>query len=357
MMGFTRPPSVTAPVTVPGAPSAVRPPHADPGTDPGAVAAAADSVARTIEIERGGLQSIRHALADGLAEAFAHAADLIERAGGSVVVTGMGKSGHVGKKVAATLASTGTPSHYIHPAEASHGDLGALRDTDVVLAMSWSGETPELADIVEYTRRFGMPLIAVTARPDSALGRAADVGLFLPDAQEACPNGLAPTTSTTMQLAVGDALAILLLERRGFTATDFNRFHPGGKLGARLMTVGRLMHAGKEMPIVPAGATLSEGIVEMTSKRFGIAGVVDAGGDLIGVLTDGDVRRAFQSGFRDRPIVEAMGQHPQTVGADVLAARVLAQMNDARITSMFVVAGRQPVGLVHLHDLLRARIA
>ena len=353
MMGFTRPPPVTAPVMAPGAPSPVRPPHADPG----AVAAAADSVARTIEIERGGLQSIRHALADGLAEAFVHAADLIEQAGGSVVVTGMGKSGHVGKKVAATLASTGTPSHYIHPAEASHGDLGALRDTDVVLAMSWSGETPELADIVEYTRRFGMPLIAITARPDSALGRAADVGLFLPDAQEACPNGLAPTTSTTMQLAVGDALAILLLERRGFTATDFNRFHPGGKLGARLMTVGRLMHVGKEMPLVPAWATLSEGIVEMTSKRFGIAGVVDAGGDLIGVLTDGDVRRAFQSGFRDRPIVEAMGQRPQTVGADVLAARVLAQMNDARITSMFVVAGRQPVGLVHLHDLLRARIA
>ena len=231
----------------------------------------------------------------GLADAFARAADLIERAGGSVVVTGMGKSGHVGKKVAATLASTGTPSHYVHPAEASHGDLGALRDTDVVLAMSWSGETPELADIVDYTRRFGMPLVAVTARPDSALGRAADVGLFLPDAQEACPNGLAPTTSTTMQLAVGDALAILLLERRGFTATDFNRYHPGGKLGARLMAVGRLMHVGEEMPIITAGCRAVGGdrgddLQALRHRRRGRC----SEGDLIGVLTDGDVRRAFQ---------------------------------------------------------------
>jgi arabinose-5-phosphate isomerase len=331
-------------------------PFAGPRTDPTSIAAAAESVARTIEIERGGLDSVQRALSDGLAEAFARAADLIEWAGGSVIVTGMGKSGHIGKKVAATLASTGTPSHYVHPAEASHGDLGVLRDTDVVLAMSWSGETPELADIVEYTRRFGMPLIAITARPDSALGRAADIGLFLPDAQEACPNGLAPTTSTTMQLAVGDALAILLLERRGFTATDFNRYHPGGNLGARLTQVRRLMHAGQEMPLVPSTASLSDGIVEMTSKRFGIAGVVDAAGRLIGVLTDGDVRRAFRDSFRDRPILDAMTRRPLTIDGDALAVQALARMSEAHITCMFVLDDRIPVGLIHVHDLLRARI-
>lgn len=327
------------------------------GADPGSVAAAAESVSRTLRIEQQGLRAVQLALEGGLAEAFARAADIIERASGNVIVTGMGKSGHVGKKIAATLASTGTPSHYIHPAEASHGDLGVLRDSDVVLAMSWSGETTELADIVEYSRRFGVPLIAITARPDSALGRAADIGLFLPDAEEACPNGLAPTTSTTMQLAAGDALAILLLERRGFTATDFNRFHPGGKLGLRLMQVRRLMHEGDDMPLVPVSARLSDGIVEMTSKRFGIVGVVDTDGALIGVLTDGDVRRAFQTSFQDRPIVEAMGASPQTVGGDTLAVAVLSRMNEQRITSLFVVDGRRPVGLVHVHDLLRARIA
>lgn len=343
-------------MTVPGHPTigSIAPP---PALEAGSVAAAAASVARTLRIEQQGLLAVQSALQAGLAEAFARAADVIERAAGSVIVTGMGKSGHVGRKIAATLASTGTPSHYVHPVEASHGDLGVLRDTDVVLAVSWSGETTELADIVEYSRRFGVPLIAMTSRPDSALGRAADIGLFLPSAEEACPNGLAPTTSTTMQLAAGDALAILLLERRGFTATDFNRFHPGGKLGLRLMQVRRLMHEGADMPLVPMSARLSAGIVEMTSKRFGIVGVVDDKGGLIGVLTDGDVRRAFQTSFTDRPIVEAMGARPQTVTGETLAVKVLARMNEARITSMFVVEGRVPIGLVHVHDLLRARIA
>ena len=322
-----------------------------------AIAEAAASVARTLEIEQSGLVAVREALAGDLAEAFARAAGIIEAAGGNVIVTGMGKSGHVGKKIAATLSSTGTPSHYLHPAEASHGDLGVLRDNDVVLAMSWSGETAELADIVEYTRRFGVPLIAITSRRDSALGRAADIGLFLPRAQEACPNGLAPTTSTTMQLAAGDALAVLLLERRGFTAMDFNRYHPGGKLGTRLMQVRKVMHEGAALPLVPVTATLSEGIVEMTSKRFGIAGVVDANGQLVGVLTDGDVRRAFQRGFVDRPVKDVMGVNPQTVTGEVLAAQVLGQMNAARITCLFVVEAGAPVGLVHMHDLLRARLA
>jgi arabinose-5-phosphate isomerase len=325
--------------------------------DPAAVAAAFESVARTLEVERRGLAEVHEALSGDLAEAFAQAAEVIEQAGGNVIVTGMGKSGHIAKKLAATLSSTGTPSHFLHPAEASHGDLGVLRDNDVVLAMSWSGETAELADIVEYTRRFGVPLIAITSRRDSALGRAADIGLFLPKAQEACPNGLAPTTSTTMQLAAGDALAILLLERRGFTATDFNRYHPGGKLGTRLMQVRKLMHEGAALPLLPVTASLSEGIVEMTSKRFGIAGIVDDSGLLVGVLTDGDVRRAFQRGFVDRPVKDVMTLQPQTVAGDVLAVQVLGQMNTARITCMFVVDAGRPVGLVHMHDLLRARLA
>ena len=329
-------------------------------TDP--VTAAAVSVARTLDIEMRGLRAMRDALDEGLGTAFARAADAIEGAAGNVIVTGIGKSGIIARKLAATLSSTGTPSHYLHPADASHGDLGALRAIDVVLALSWSGETTELADIVEYSRRFGVPLIAVTARADSALGRAADIGLFLPAAEEACPHGLAPTTSTAMQLAAGDALAVLLLERRGFTATDFNRYHPGGKLGLRLTEVRRLMHEGGEMPLVPLSATLSEGIVEMTSKRFGTAGVVDESGRLVGVLTDGDVRRAFQNSFRDRPIAEAMGTAPQTTTADALAVAVLARMNAKHITSMFVVEDREPIGpvpigLVHVHDLLRARIA
>ncbi len=321
-----------------------------------AVQAAADSVARTLSLERQGLLAMGDALPHGLAAGFAAAAATIGRAAGTVIVSGMGKSGHVGRKIAATLASTGTPSHFVHPAEASHGDLGVIRDTDVVLAISWSGETPELADIVAYTRRFEVPLVAVTASADSALGRAADVALVLPAAQEACPNGLAPTTSTTMQLAAGDALAVLLLEQRGFSAGDFQRFHPGGKLGARLMRVGALMHAGDELPVLRMDATLSEGIVEMTSKRFGIAGVVDEAGILVGALTDGDLRRAFRAGFVDRPVREAMGRRPYTLPEDALAVAALAQMNEARITCIFVVEAGRPVGLVHIHDLLRAGI-
>ena len=270
----------------------------------------------------------------------------------------MGKSGLIGRKIAATLASTGTPSHSVHPAEASHGDLGMIGERDVVLALSWSGETPELADIVSYTRRFGVKLIAITASAESALGRAADLTLLMPTSEEACPNGLAPTTSTTMQLVAGDALAILLLERRGFTASDFQRFHPGGKLGAKLITVGQLMHQGEQLPLVRCGTMLSQGIVEMTSKRFGIAAVVDAEGRLAGVLTDGDLRRAFRAGFVDRPVEEAMGRRPPlVVRADELAAKALARMNEASVTCIFVVEGETPVGLVHIHDLLRAGVA
>ncbi len=320
-------------------------------------AQSAISVDRTIGCEQAGLASLRAALPHGLADAFARAAAIIGAATGTVIVSGMGKSGHVGRKIAATLASTGTPSHFVHPAEASHGDLGVIRETDVVLALSWSGETPELADVVAYTRRFEVPLVALTAQAGSALGRAADVALVLPQAQEACPNGLAPTTSTTMQMAAGDALAILLLEQRGFSARDFQQFHPGGKLGARLLQIRTLMHTGDELPVIGTNATLSEGIVEMTSKRFGIAGVVDASGALVGALTDGDLRRAFRQGFTDRPVRDAMGRRPTILPPDALAVAALARMNEARITCIFVVEAGRPVGLVHIHDLLRAGIA
>jgi arabinose-5-phosphate isomerase len=231
-----------------------------------------------------------------------------------------------------------------------------IRHSDVVLALSWSGETPELSDIVAYTRRFEVQLIAITSRRDSALGSAADIGLFLPAAQEACPNGLAPTTSTTMQMVAGDALAVFLLERRGFTSTDFQRFHPGGKLGARLSKARTVMHSGAELPVVGVDAGLSDAIVEMTSKRFGITGVVDGAGDLVGVLTDGDLRRAFKRGFADGPVTEVMGRRPRSVGPDTLAVEVLAHMNKSRITCIFVVENNKPVGLIHVHDLLRVGI-
>jgi arabinose-5-phosphate isomerase len=324
--------------------------------DDQATAAARASAIRTIDIERRGLDVVQQALHGELGEAFAAACDIIKRAHGNVIVTGMGKSGHVGRKIAATFSSTGTPCHFVHPAEASHGDLGMIRDTDVVLALSWSGETPELSDVVAHTRRFGMPLIAMTSRRGSALGTAADVTLCLPVSQEACPNGVAPTTSTTMQLAVGDALAVYLLEMRGFTAADFQTFHPGGKLGARLAKVDKLMHTEAELPLVPVSASLSETIVEMTSKHFGIAGVVDTNGELLGVVTDGDLRRAFERGFVNRSVVDAMTSDPFTVGPSVLAASVLAHINNARITCVFVTENRRPIGLIHVHDLIRAGI-
>lgn len=321
--------------------------------------AALERMLQTVATEQVGLEALGQALSAQLGEAFLQAVQVIERSAGAVIVTGMGKSGHVGRKIAATLASTGTRSHFVHPAEASHGDLGMVAESDVVLALSWSGEAPELANILNYTRRFGIKLVAITAQPDSALGRAADIGLFLPKAEEACPNGLAPTTSTTMQMVAGDVLAVLLLERRRFSAHDFRRYHPGGKLGAQLLSVAQLMHKEAELPLVRRGTMLSQAIVEMTSKRFGIAGVVDDSGLLVGVLTDGDLRRAFQAGFTDVRVDEAMGrQHPpHSVSPDAMAAQALAQMSRAKITCMFVVQNGRPAGLLHIHDLLRAGVA
>lgn len=315
------------------------------------------TLTRTIALEAEGLRALEEALAGALGDRVLRAVALILERSGRVIVTGMGKSGHVGRKLAATLASTGTAAHFVHPAEASHGDLGMIRAEDTVIALSWSGEAPELADIIAYTRRFGVPLLAITSRAESALGSAADLALLLPRMPEACPNGLAPTTSTTMQLALGDALAMCLLEARGFSPLDFRDFHPGGKLGARLKRARDLMHGPPDLPLVPDAATLAEAIVEMTGKRFGVTGVADPEGRIVGILTDGDLRRAFSAGFRDRPVREAMTRAPLTVPGETLAADLLALLSERRITSVFVVdAEHRPVGILHLHDLLRAGV-
>ncbi|HWG04700.1 MAG TPA: KpsF/GutQ family sugar-phosphate isomerase, partial [Beijerinckiaceae bacterium] len=256
------------------------------------------SALRTLGLERAGIAALEAAIATsgngGIAaqfEAAVTALGTIGEASGRVIVTGMGKSGHVARKLAATLASTGTPATFVHPGEASHGDLGMIRSGDAILALSWSGETVELADIITYSRRFRIPLVAITSNADTALGQAADVCLVLPKAEEACPNGLAPTTSTTMQLAIGDALAVALLEMRGFTARDFHVFHPGGKLGARLTLVRDVMHRGERMPRVAITATMAEAVVEISAKGFGCVGVIDPQGKLAGIITDGDLRR------------------------------------------------------------------
>lgn len=307
---------------------------------------------RTLDLGIAGLGAVRAALDGPLGERLAAAVALIKASSGRVIVTGMGKSGHIARKITATLASTGTPASYVHPSEASHGDLGMIGALDVVLALSWSGETPELADIIAYSRRFGVPLIAITSRAESALGRAADVALILPPMEEACPNGLAPTTSTTMQIALGDALAMALLSGRGFSAEDFRDFHPGGKLGARLKTARDLMHGGDQLPVIGQAAPLSAAIVEMTSKRFGVTAVVDGAGALVGVITDGDLRRAFQRGFTDQPVSQVMTPAPRSIPGGMLAQQALAMMQDRRITSLFVVEDGRPVGVLHLHDLL-----
>jgi arabinose-5-phosphate isomerase len=315
-----------------------------------------DVARRVLATEVTGLR----ALAGGLDDSFRRAIDLLAAATGRVVVSGMGKSGHVGHKIAATLASTGTPALFVHPAEASHGDLGMIVTGDAVLALSNSGETAELADLIAHTRRFGLPLVGITGRRDSALARAADVALILPTAPEACPLGLAPTTSTTMQLALGDAIAVALLTRHGFGPADFGRFHPGGRLGARLRRVRALMHGTDELPLVSPDTIMDAGLLVMTAKRFGCLGVVDAGGRLIGILTDGDLRRAMGPDLLRRRVGDIMTAAPRTIGPDALAAEALRTMNDADrpITALFVVnAERQPIGILHVHDLLRVGMA
>jgi arabinose-5-phosphate isomerase len=269
----------------------------------------------------------------------------------------MGKSGHVGRKIAATFASTGTPAFFVHPGEASHGDLGMITADDVILALSWSGETAELKDLTDYSRRFRIGLVAVTAKSDSALAHAADVALVIPQAREACPHNLAPTTSTLMQHALGDALAIALLESRGFTALDFRVFHPGGRLGALLKFVRDIMHTGTAIPLARLGTPMSEAIAEMTAKTFGCVGIIDAAGTLVGIITDGDLRRHMSPGLLDRKVDEIMTRQPTTVRPDQLVSEALELLNTSKKTQLFVVDGGKPVGVVHFHDLLRAGVA
>ncbi|MGE0715307.1 MAG: SIS domain-containing protein [Alphaproteobacteria bacterium] len=298
------------------------------------------------------------ALAAGLGQPFVAALDVFAAATGRVVVTGMGKSGHVARKIAATMASTGTPALFVHPAEASHGDLGMIAAGDAVLALSNSGETPELADIVGFTRRFRIPLVAMTRRRPSTLADAADVALVLPAVEEACPLGLAPTTSTTQMLALGDAIAVALLERRGFSDADFRVLHPGGKLGRRLLRVADLMHGGDEVPVCAPDAPMADAILQMTAKTFGIVGIVGADGKLVGVITDGDLRRHMGPAILARTAEAVMTRTPRTIGPDALAAEALGFMSDAKIYCVFVVdAARRPVGVLRIHDILRAGVA
>jgi len=315
------------------------------------------SALRTLEAEAGGIAGLSGAMRSGLGEGFVAAVERIAGARGRLIVTGMGKSGHIGRKIAATFASTGTPAFFVHPGEASHGDLGVITADDVIMALSWSGETTELKDLIDYSRRFRIGLIAVTAQADSTLGRAADVVLALPSVREACPHNLAPTVSTLMQAALGDALAVALLESRGFTALDFRQLHPGGRLGAMLKFVGNIMHEGEAVPLVELGTPMSEAVVVMSAKGFGCVGITDRQGNLAGIITDGDLRRHMRRDLLDAGVGEVMTRAPKTVRPDQLASEALAILNASKITALFVTDAGKPVGIVHFHDLLRAGVA
>jgi arabinose-5-phosphate isomerase len=325
--------------------------------NPGAFAVAPgdfEAARRVLDCAAEAIGALREAL-DG---AFSQAVDLIVGTRGRVIVSGMGKSGHVARKVAATLASTGTPAHFVHPAEASHGDLGAVTRSDALVILSNSGETPELKDLITFAKRFSVPLIGIAGRADSALLRAADVALLLPQAKEACPMGLAPTTSTTLMLVLGDALAVALMERRGFTPDQYRELHPGGALGKSLLRVRDIMHEGDELPLVRETSSLREALHVMTAKRFGCAGITDGTGRLVGIFTDGDLRRSVERMTPKSTIAELMTKSPKTVAGSDLAAQALATMNRHNINVLFVVdpSGRpgRPIGILHLHDCLRA---
>lgn len=324
---------------------------------PDAANATIASALRTLDAETKGVAALAAALGGVLGSAFIAAVDLIRSAKGRTIVTGLGKSGHVARKIAATLASTGTPAFFVHTAEASHGDLGMITTDDVIIALSRSGEQPEMTNLVNYSRRFGIPLIAVTAFADSSLGSAADIVLELPNAAEACPHNLAPTTSTLMQAALGDALAIALLESHGFTALQFADFHPGGKLGAMLKVVRDLMHTGDALPIKPLGTMMSDALVEMSAKGFGCVAIVDANGTLVGIVTDGDLRRHMRPDLLGARVDDVMTKNPKTIAPATLASEAVEILNSSKITALVVVEGDRPIGIVGLHDVLRAGVA
>ena len=315
------------------------------------------SALRTVDAQRAGLEALAVALNNGLSHTFAHAVELLAGIDGRVIVTGVGKSGHIGSKIAATLASTGTPAYFVHPAEANHGDLGMIARNDAIIAISWSGESQELKGIIAYSRRFRIPLVAVTSGEDSTLAREADVVLLLPRAPEACPHGLAPTTSTLLQLVIGDALAVALLEDRGFTPDHFRTFHPGGQLGASLKQVREIMHVGERLPLVPAGTGMRDAVLVMSAKGFGCVMIVAPDGTLAGIITDGDLRRQIGNDLLSMTVDQAMSREPKTVTPDTLVATALELTNSSAITALIVVDEGVPVGLIHLHDLLRVGAA
>lgn len=315
-----------------------------------------ESARRTLRMETESLQ----ALAGHLDAEFEKACELILACTGRVVVTGMGKSGHIGRKLAATLASTGTPAFFVHPGEASHGDMGMITDTDVVIALSNSGEVTEIITLVPLIKRLGAVLISMTGSAASTLGRAADAHLYCGVEQEACPLNLAPTSSTTAALVMGDALAIALLEARGFTANDFAFSHPGGSLGRKLLLkVGDIMHRGEAMPIVRPDTLLRDALLEMTRKGLGMTTVMDEAGQLLGIYTDGDLRRTLDLGtdLLTTPIQNVMHPGAKTIESDHLAAQALFEMEERKITSLVVMEDGIPAGVVHMHDILRAGVA
>lgn len=296
-------------------------------------------------------------LRDNLGKSFTQALNAMQSATGRIVITGMGKSGHIGKKIAASLASTGTPSFFVHPAEASHGDLGMITNNDVVIAISNSGESKELVDIINYCKRFGIILISITKNPNSSLGKAGDIVLQLPNNGEACPLGLAPTSSTTATLVLGDILTAGLIQRRGFTKADFNDRHPGGKLGTILLKASDLMHTDSSMPILEENADMLRVILEMTSKRLGCVGFINDLGELTGMLTDGDLRRCLSAQILEKKAINVMTKNPKTITKNVLASEVIRIMHEMKITHIFVIEDNKPIGVIHIHDLLSRVVA
>ncbi len=296
-------------------------------------------------------------LKESLNETFTQALDVMQNAKGRIIITGMGKSGHIGKKIAASLASTGTPSFFVHPAEASHGDLGMITEDDVVVAISNSGESKELVDILNYCKRFGIKLISITKNAESSLGKAGDIVLLLPNNGEACPLGLAPTSSTTATLVLGDILTAGLIERKGFTKSDFNARHPGGKLGSILQKVSDLMHSGTDMPILEENSDMQRVLLEMTSKRLGCVGFINSNGEFTGMLTDGDLRRCLSPQILEEKAVNLMTKNPKTISKDVMASEAMKIMHDKKITNIFVLENNKPIGVIHIHDLLNNGVA
>ncbi|MBR5304049.1 MAG: KpsF/GutQ family sugar-phosphate isomerase [Candidatus Gastranaerophilales bacterium] len=308
---------------------------------------------QTIDVEIEALNELKELLDENLSKAL----DMIEQTQGRVIITGMGKSGHIGKKIAASLASTGTPSFFMHPAEASHGDLGMVTDNDLIIAISNSGESRELIDILNYSKRFGIKLISITKNPESSLGKAGDIVLRLPLSKEACPLGLAPTSSTTATLVLGDILTVAMIERRGFSKVQFNQRHPGGKLGSILQKVKDMMHKDDEMPILKTDASINEIIIEMTSKRLGCVGFVDENNIFCGMFTDGDLRRCLNADLKNAKAYDIMTKNPFTAHPEMFASEAIKILNEKKITNLFVVEDNKAVGVIHIHDLLKAGIA